>query len=61
MADIKSVVGLIIIVIGLLAVICMIILDVSKCRQPKFLQNNKFEILLLIAVSCIMGLVLIMF
>lgn len=61
MTDIKSVVGLVIIVIGLLAVIGMIILDVSKCRQPKFLQNNKFEILLLIVVSCIMGLVLLMF
>ena len=61
MTDIKSVVGVVIVVIGLLAIVGMIVMDVTKCRQPKFLQNNKFEILVLIAVSCIMGLVLIMF
>lgn len=61
MTDIKSVVGVVIVAIGLLAIIGMIVMDVSKCRQPKFFQNNKFEILVLIAVSCIMGLVLIMF
>ncbi len=61
MTDIKSVVGIIIVVLGLIALIGMIFLDVSKCKQPKFFLNNKFEILVLIAVSCIMGLVLIMF
>lgn len=61
MTDIKSVMGVIIVALGVIALIFMLVSNALKLNLPRFFRDNHVEIALLSIVSCIMGLVLIIF
>lgn len=61
MTDLKSVMGVIIVILGLIALFFMFLSNALKINLPRFFKDNHVEIVLLIVVSCIMGIVLIIF
>lgn len=60
MPPIKLVFGATIAVLSVAALAAMIISKSMNLVIPSFMQKNRFEIMLLLAVSCIMGIVLIL-
>lgn len=60
MPHIKLVFGATIAVLSVAALAAMIISKAMQLVIPNFMQKNRFEIMLLLAVSCIMGIVLML-
>ena len=60
MPPIKLVFGATIAVLSVAALAAMIISKSMNLVIPSFMHKNRFEIMLLLAVSCIMGIVLIL-